>query len=140
MGRGLASTRRTGSRGCCTCAQAHRDQPSGGGARHGGGNRAVNSQPRTGQSTLYGDVKSSYGGGRRVGQEGVCDMGTQERHQTGGSATQTHRTREPHQGGQGWAQQTRRRGTARQERQPEQWEQITRMERMVERAHGRQRQ
>ena len=33
-----------------------------GGARHGGGNRAANSQPRTGQSTLYGDVKSSYGG------------------------------------------------------------------------------
>ena len=33
-----------------------------GGARHGGGNRAVTSQPRTGQSTPYGDVKSSYGG------------------------------------------------------------------------------
>ena len=33
-----------------------------GGARHGGGNRAVNSQPRTGQSTSHGDVKSSYGG------------------------------------------------------------------------------
>ena len=49
-----------------------------GGARHGGGNRAVNSQPRMGQSTLYGDVKSSYGGGRRVGQEGVRDMGTQQ--------------------------------------------------------------
>ena len=39
-----------------------------GGARYGGGNRAVNSQPRTGQSTSYGDVKSSYGGGRRVGR------------------------------------------------------------------------
>ena len=33
-----------------------------GGARHRGGNRAVTSQPRMGQSTLYGDVKSSYGG------------------------------------------------------------------------------
>ena len=33
-----------------------------GGARHGGGNRAVTSQPRTGQSTSYGDVKSAYGG------------------------------------------------------------------------------
>ena len=33
-----------------------------GGARHGDGNRAVNSQPGTGQSTLCGDVKSSYGG------------------------------------------------------------------------------
>ena len=58
-----------------------------GDARHGGGNRAVNSQPRTGQSTSYGDVKSSYGGGRRVGQEGVRDMGTRERHQTRGGAT-----------------------------------------------------
>ena len=111
-----------------------------GGARHGGGNRAVNSQPRTGQSTSYGDVKSSYRGGGRVGQEGERDMGTQERQQTGGGATQTHRTREPHQEGQGRAQQTRRRGTARQERQPEQREMGTRMERMAERAHGRQRQ
>ena len=67
-------------------------------------------------------------------------MGTQERQQTGGGATQTRRTREPHQEGQGRAQQTRRRGTARQERQPEQREQGTRMERMGERAHGRQRQ
>ena len=74
-------------------------------------------------------------GGRRVGQEGVCDRGTQERQQTGGGATQTHRTREPHQEGQGRAQQTRRRGTARKERQPEQWEQGTRMEGMGERAH-----
>ena len=121
-----------------TRAGAARRAP--GGARHRGGNRAVNSQPRMGQSTSYGDVKSSYGGGRRVGKEGVRDMGTQERHQTGGGATQTHRMREPHQGGQGRAHQTRRRGTARQERQPEQREQGTRMERMVEHAHGRQRQ
>ena len=42
--------------------------------------------------------------------------------------------------GQGRAHQTRRRGTARQERQPEQREQGTRMEHMVERAHWRQRQ
>ena len=48
--------------------------------------------------------------------------------------------REPHQQGQGRAQQTRRRGTARLERQPEQREQGTRMERMAEHAHGRQRQ
>ena len=48
--------------------------------------------------------------------------------------------REPRQEGQGRAHQTRRRGTARQERQPEQREQGTRMERMGERAHGRQRQ
>ena len=80
------------------------------------------------------------GGGRRVAQEGVRDRGTQARQQTGGGATQTHRTREPHQEGQGRAQQTRRRGTARQERQPKQREQGTRMEGMGERAHGRQRQ
>ena len=82
-----------------------------GGARHRGGNRAVTSQPRTGQSTSYGDVKPLYGGGRRVGQEGVHDRGTQERQQTRGGATQTHRTREPHQEGQGRAHQTRKRGT-----------------------------
>ena len=68
------------------------------------------------------------------------DRGTQERQQTGEGTTQTHRTQEPHQEGQGRAQQTRRRGTARQERQPEQREQGTRMEGMGERAHGRQRQ
>ena len=38
-----------------------------GGARHGGGNRAVTSQPRTGQSTSYRDVKPLYGGA------GGCD-------------------------------------------------------------------
>ena len=59
-----------------------------GGARHGGGNMAVTSQPRTGQSTSYGDVKSSYGGrGRRAGQEWVCERGTQECQQTAGGAT-----------------------------------------------------
>ena len=105
-----------------------------GGARHGGGNRAVNSQPGTGQSTLCGDVKSSYGGAGGWDRRGCATW------QTGGGATQTHRTREPHQEGQGRAQQTRRRGTARRERQLEQREQRTRMERMAERAHGRQRQ
>ena len=49
-----------------------------GGARHGGGNKAVNSQPRTGQSTSYGDVKSvrggqagGTGGGARHGHPGA---------------------------------------------------------------------
>ena len=60
------------------------------GARHRGGNRAVTSQPRTGQSTSYGDVKSSYGGGKRVGQEWVRERGTGERQKTGGGATHTH--------------------------------------------------
>ena len=49
-----------------------------GGARHGGGNRAVTSQPRTGQSTSYG-CEILVRGGRRVEQEGVRDRGTQER-------------------------------------------------------------
>ena len=68
-------------------------------------------------------------------------MGAQKGHpgapQTGGGATQTHRTWEPHQEERGRARQTRRRGAARQERQPGQG---TRMEGMGERAHGRQRQ
>ena len=46
-----------------------------GGVRHGGGNRAVNSQPRTGQSTSYGDVKSSYGGGQAGGTGGGARHG-----------------------------------------------------------------
>ena len=58
---------------------------------------------------MVSNVKSSHGGGRRVGQEWVRERGTQERQKTGGGATQTHRTREPHQEGQGRAQQTRRR-------------------------------
>ena len=67
-----------------------------GGACHGAGNRAVTSQPGTGQSTSYGDVKPSYRGGRRVGQEGVRDMGTQERHQTGGGEQHRHTERGSH--------------------------------------------
>ena len=76
-------------------------------------------------------------GERLVGQEWVRKRGTQERQQTGGGATKTHRTREPHQEGRGLAQQTRRKGAARQERQPGQG---TRTEGMGECAHERQRQ
>ena len=72
-------------------------------------------------------------GGQAGGTGVVHERGTQERQRTGEGATQTHRTREPHQEGQGRAQQTRRRGTARQERQPEQREQGTRREGMGER-------
>ena len=49
-----------------------------------------------------------WGGG--VGQEWVRKRGSRERQQTGGGATQTLRTREPHQEVRGRAQQTRRRG------------------------------
>ena len=100
-----------------------------GGARHGGGIRAVTSQPRMGQSTSYGDVKSSYGraGGRDTSG---CAKGAPRSANRRGGAAQTHKTREPHQEGQEQAQQTRRMGTARQGRQLEQPEQGTRMEGM----------
>ena len=108
-----------------------------GGARHGGGNRAVTSQPRMGQSTSHGDVKSSYGGAGGWDRRGCATGAPKSANRQG---EEQHRTREPHQEVQGRAHQTRRRGTARQERQPEQQELGTRMERMVERAHWRQRQ
>ena len=57
-----------------------------GGARHGGGNGAVTSQPRAGRSTSYGDMKSMYGGG---GQAGGTGVGVQKGHP--GAAT--HRGR-----------------------------------------------
>ena len=110
-----------------------------GGARHGGGNRAVTSQPRTGQSTSYGDVESSYGGAGGWDRRG-CATGAPRSANKQGEEQHRHGTWEPHQEGQGRAQQTRRRGTARQERQPERREQGIRMEGMGERAHGRQRQ
>ena len=55
----------------------------------GGGNKAVTSQPRTGQSTSYGDVKSSYGG-----QAGGTGGGARQGHpgaptDRGGSNTDT---------------------------------------------------
>ena len=42
-----------------------------GGACHGGGNKAVTSQPRAGQSTSCGDVQSSWGGGGQASGTGV---------------------------------------------------------------------
>ena len=93
-----------------------------GAARHGGGNRAVTSQPRAGQSTSCREVQSSLGGAG----EWVRTRGTQERQRTGRGATQPRRMREPHQEGRGRVQQTRRREAARQERQPGQGEQGTR--------------
>ena len=65
-------------------------------------------------------------GGRRVGQEGVCDMGTQERHQTGeeqhrhtecGSHTKGDKGRHSRQGG--GAQQGRRGNQNSGNREPE---------------------
>ena len=86
-----------------------------GGARHGGGNRAVNSQPRTGQSTLYGDVKSSYGGAGGWDRRGCAAWAPssatrqgeeQHRHTKRGSHTKGDKGGHSRQGG--GAQQGRR--------------------------------
>ena len=79
-----------------------------GGARHGGGNRAVTSQPRTGQSTSYGDVKSSYGGAGGRDRRG-CATGAprsanrqgekQHRHTECGSHTRRDKGGHTRQGG-----------------------------------------
>ena len=75
-----------------------------------------------GENPHTGAQAGGTGGGARQGHPGApTDRGR---------SNTDHRTREPHQEGQGRAQQTRRRGTARQERQPEQREQGTRMEGM----------
>ena len=75
-----------------------------------------------GQSMPCGDVQSSGGGGGQVGQEWVRKRGNKEHQRIGGGATQPHRMREPHQEGRGRVQRTRRRGAARQGRQPGQRE------------------
>ena len=79
-----------------------------GGARHGGGNRAVTSQPRTGQSTSYRDVKSLYGGAGRWDRTG-CATGAprsanrqgeeQHRHTERGSHTRRDKGEHSRQGG-----------------------------------------
>ena len=97
-----------------------------GGARHGGGNRAVTSQPRTGQSTSYADVKSLYGGAggwdrctdrtwaprsaNRHGEE-------QHRHTEHGSHTRRDKSEHSKQGG--GAQQGRRGNQNSGNREPE---------------------
>ena len=79
-----------------------------GGARHGGGNRAVNSQPGTGQSTLYGDVKSSYGGAGGWDRRGCATWAPssatkqgeeQHRHTERGSHTRRDKGGHSRQGG-----------------------------------------
>ena len=97
-----------------------------GGARHRGGNRAVNSQPRTGQSTSYGDVKSSYGGAGGWGRRG-CATGAprsatrqgeeQHRHIERGSHTKRDKGEHSRQGG--GAQQGRRGNQNSGNREPE---------------------
>ena len=97
-----------------------------GGARHGGGNRAVNSQPRTGQSTWYGDVKSSYGGAGGWDRRGCATWAPrsttrqgeeQHRHTKRGSHTKGDKGGHTRQGG--GAQQGRRGNQNSGNREPE---------------------
>ena len=85
------------------------------GARHGGGNRAVNSQPGTGQSTLYGEVKSTYRGAGGWDRRGCATWAPssatrqgeeQHRHTKHGSHTKGEKGGHSRQGG--GAQQGRR--------------------------------
>ena len=97
-----------------------------GGARHGGGNRAVNSQPGTGQSTLCGDVKSSYGGAGGWDRRGCATWAPrsatrqgeeQHRHTERGSHTRRDKGGHSRQGG--GAQQGRRGNWNSGNREPE---------------------
>ena len=97
-----------------------------GGARHRGGNRAVTSQPCTGQSTSYGDVKSSYRGVGRWDRSG-CAKGAprsanrqgeeQHRHTERGGHTRRDKGEHSRQGG--GAQQGRRGNQNSGNREPE---------------------
>ena len=97
-----------------------------GGARHGGGNRAVTSQPRTGQSTSCGDVKSLYGGAGGWDRRG-CATGAprsanrqgeeQHRHTNRGSHTRRDKGEHSRQGG--GAQRGRRGNQNSRNREPE---------------------
>ena len=94
-----------------------------GGARHGGGNRAMTSQPRTGQSASYGGLKSSYGGAGGWDRSG-CAKGAprcanrkgeeQHRHTECGSHTRRDKGRQG-----GGAQQGRRGNQNSGNREPE---------------------
>ena len=100
-----------------------------GGARHGGGNRAVTGQPCTGQSTSYGDVKSLYIGGGGAGGWGRRGCATwaprsanrqgeeQHRHTEHGSHTRRDKGKHSRQGG--GAQQGRRGNQNSGNREPE---------------------
>ena len=86
-----------------------------GGACHGGGNRAVTSQPHTGQSTSYGDVKSAYGGAGGWDRRG-CAKGApkstnrqgEEQHRHTGRGSHTKRDKGEHSRQGGGAQQGKR--------------------------------
>ena len=97
-----------------------------GGARHGGGNRAVNSQPGTGQSTLYGDVKSLYGGAGGWDRRGCATWAPrstnrqgEEQHIHTERGSHTRRDKGGHNRQGGGAQQGRRGNWNSGNREPE---------------------
>ena len=95
-----------------------------GGARHGGGNRAVTSRPRTGQSTLCGDVQSLYGGAGGWDRRG-CATGApkstnrQEQHKHTERGSHTRRDKGKHSRPGGGAQQGGRGNWNSGNREPE---------------------
>ena len=79
-----------------------------GGARHGDSNKAVTSQPRTGQPTSYGNVKSLYGGAGGWDTSGCAEGALrsakrqgeeQHRHTECGSHTRRDKGEHSRQGG-----------------------------------------
>ena len=96
-----------------------------GGARHWGGNRALTSQPRAGQSTSYGDLKSAHRGGGGGGWDRIgCAKGAprsanrqgEEQHRHTGRGSHTRRDEGEHSRQGGGAQQGR---SGDQDREPE---------------------
>ena len=90
------------------------EPPPPGGACHGGGNRAVTSQPRTGQSTSYGDVKSAYRGvggwdrsGCAKGALGSANRQGEEQHKHTERGSHTKRDKGEHNRQGGGAQRGR---------------------------------
>ena len=92
-----------------------------GGARHGGGNRAMTSQPCMGQSTSYGDVKPSYRWDRRgcaTGAPGSANRQGKEQHRHTERGSHSRRDKGEHSK-QGGAQQGRRGNQTSGNREPE---------------------
>ena len=67
-----------------------------GGACHGGGNRAVTSQPRTGLSTSYGNVKSLHGGAGGWDRSGCAKGAPRGANRQGGGGQYRHTERRSH--------------------------------------------
>ena len=91
-----------------------------------GWQQGVTSQPRTGQSTSYGDVKPLYGGGAGVWDRRWCAIGAPrsanrqgERHRHTECGSSTRRDKGEHSKQGGGAQQSRRGNQNSRTREPE---------------------